>query len=230
MTSIRHGATLALIVALSSAGCASGPPELPEPRPLVLHSGARLSVEDDERLQEIYQALTEEMENIEQDPSFLIDTQPDARALYPWETLEIIRANRMDTARVHFQRTAPDIVTAYQVYAHLHLMREVGRIDEWMPEAAEAEGWALERAIVGRMTDVWLLGRAVYDLTPYVLLDRLIYAQEAGQLDALLLTLRADEFAEAREEWLAANPGADEAFRAWYRETFAEDPPSPTGS
>jgi hypothetical protein len=227
MRTIRRVATVALLPALAGAGCASGPAELPEPRPLVIHSGERLSVDDQERLRAIYETLTAQAANIEQDPSFLIVAEADARDVYPWETLEISPSG--DTATVHYKRTVPDILTAYEVYAHLHLMHGMDRLDEWLPEAVGLEGWDLERAIVGRVADTWLLGRVTFDLAPYELLDRLIYAQEAGQLDALLLTLRASEFSEARQAWLDANPGADEAFRAWYRETFAEDPPPPPG-
>lgn len=214
-------AAVAATVAL--AACAGGPTRLPEPRPLVLHSGARLLVEDEDRMRAIYESLQRELEAIQRDPSFLIETQPDARDVYPWETLEI----SADTARISFQRTAPDLLASYEVYAHLHLMHEMGRLDEWLPDAVGLEGWELERAIVGRVADVWLLGRAMFDLAPYTLMDRLIYAQEAGYLDALLLNLRAAEFAEARAAWLEEDPGADEAFRAWYRETFEGDPPGP---
>jgi hypothetical protein len=218
--------------ALAAAGalvvlpaCASGPVQLPESRPLVLHSGARLQVDDDERMSEIYESLERQLDAIQRDPTFLIAVNTDARDVYPWETLEI----EGDTARIAFQRTAPDLSAAYEVYAHLHLMRVMGRLDEWLPDVAEAEGWELERAIVDRATDVWLLGRAVFDLAPYGLMDRLAYAQDAGYLDALLLTLRASEFPEARAAWLEANPGADEAFRAWHRQTFEEDPPRVPG-
>lgn len=226
MRSSCFAAAAPFLAVLALSGCATGPVELPEPRPLVIHSGQRLVVDDEERLREIYETLTLQAQNIEADPSFMIEAVPDARDVYPWETLEI----EGDTARVHFNRTVPDIRTAYDVYAHLHLMHRAGRLDEWLPEAVGLEGWELERAIVDRVADVWLLGRVMFDLAPYGLLDRLIYAQEAGQLDALLLTLRADEFAEARSAWLEANPDADEEFRSWYRQTFREEPPRPTGT
>lgn len=206
--------------------CASGPVQLPEPRPLVLTSGARLQVDDEERMREVYESLEIQLDAIQRDPTFLIDSRDDARDVYPWETLEILEG---DTARIAYQRTAPDLTAAYQVYAHLHLMRTMGRLDEWLPEVAEAEGWELERAIVDRTTDVWLLGRALFDLAPYKLMDRLAYAQDAGYLDAYLLTLRAAEFSDARAAWLEANPGRDEAFREWHRETFGEEAPTVPG-
>ena len=216
----------AAAVALAASACASGPVQLPEPRPLILHSGARLAVDDEERMRAVYESLQRELDAIERDPSFMLVIDDDARDVYPWETMEISN----DTVRIAYQRNAPDIGASYQVYAHLHMMHELGRIDEWIPEAAGLDGWELERAIVGRMTDVWLLGRVHFDLAPYGLLDQLAYAQEAGHLDALLLNLRAAEFAQARAAWMEANPGADGAFRAWYRETFEGDPPGPVGS
>lgn len=215
----------AAVLAVSLVGCASGPAELPDPRPLVVRSGARLTVTDMERMREIYDEVTRQLREIEVDPSFLIAARADPRDLYPWETLEI----EGDTARVSFARTTPDLRGSYEIYAHLHLMRRMGRLDEWLPDAADAEGWPLERAIMGRVADSWLLGRAIFDLAPYPLMDQLIYAQDAGYLDAMLLTLRPNEFAEAREAWLAEDPDADARFRAWFRETFDEAPPGSPG-
>lgn len=233
MTSFRQWpmprVALAGLIALTSASaCASGPIELPEPRPLVLQTGARLTVGDEheDHMREVYEELEVQLDVIEQDPTFLIIRDTDPRDVYPWETLEI---RRPDTAFIAWRRTAPDLNAAYQVYAHLHLMRDMDRLDEWLPEAAGAEGWELERAIMDRVTDVWLLGRAYFDLAPNVLMDPLAYAQQAGYLDAMLLTLRASEFPEARERWLAANPGLDQEFRAWHRETFGEPPPEVAG-
>ena len=45
----------------------------------------------------------------------------------------------------------------------------------------------------------------------------------AGQLEAMLLTIRGFEFPEQRDAWLEARPGADERFREWYRETFGRE-------
>ncbi len=212
---------LALSALVVLSACASGPAPVPEPRPLVLHSGARLSIDDEERLQSIYESLERQLDAIEQDPTFMLIVNDEAQDVYPWETLEITN----DTAFISFQRTAPDLMTAYEVYAHLHLMSEMGRLDEWLPDALGKRGWELEEAILTRVADVWTLGRVSFDLAPYRLMDQLSYAREAGYLDALLLTLRASEFADARAAWLEANPGRDEAFRAWFRQTFEEDPP-----
>lgn len=215
-----------VVVALASTllpACASGPGQLPEPRTLVIQSGARLTVEDPPRMQRIYDEVNHQLQVIINDPSFLIAAQPDSRDLYPWETLEIVP----DTARLSYQRTAPDIRSAFEIYAHLHLMRAEGRVEEWLPGIEIADDWAFERAVMERVADSWLLGRALYDLSPYRLLDEFIYAQDAGLLDALLLNLRPVEFSEAREAWLAENPGAHDEFRSWYEETFDREPPGP---
>ncbi len=215
---------LALFAAVTVlGGCGGGPTELPTPRPLVIQSGARLHVTDMVRLREIYDRVNDELRVIVEDPSFLIETDSDSRDVYPWETLEIVP----DTARIRFQRTAPDLLRTYQIYAFLHLMRAEGRLDEWLPDQATATGFELERAIMREVADSWLLGRAVYDLAPYRLMDEIVYAHEAGVLDALLLNLRPVEFADARAAWLRENPQADAEFRTWYRETFASEPPGP---
>lgn len=214
---------LAALAAVLLPGCSAGPGELPEPRPLVIQSGARLMVTDMQRMREVYDDVNHQLQVISQDPSFLIITNPDPRDVYPWETLEI----RPDTAEISYQRTAPDLRGSYEIYAHLHLMRAEGRVEEWLPDQVDADDWEFERAVMRKVADSWLLGRGIFDLAPYRLMDEVIYAYEAGLLDALLLNLRPVEFAEAREAWLTANPGADEEFRTWYRETFDAEPPGP---
>lgn len=214
MQSRKLGVALLAVVAFAAA-CGSQGLDLPEPRPLVVQSGARLSA-DQTRLMEIYEWVDAETQNIELDPTFLIAATPAAIDAYPWETLEI----NADTASLQYRRTTPDLAAVYQIYAHLHLMREMGRIQEWMPEAVGADEWEFERQVVARVSDAWLLGRSSFGFVPERLMDELLYAKEAGQLDAMLLTLRGHEFPEAKEAWLAENPGADEEFKSWFQDTF----------
>jgi hypothetical protein len=169
----------------------------------------------------IYAWLTAENENIELDPTFLIDGTPAARQRLPWESLTI----EGDTARVEYDRASPDIVTPYNIYAHLHLMKRMNRLDEWLPDVADAEGFELERAIVARMSDAWLLGRAVFDSPAYRPLDEVMYANEAGFLDAYLLVARAEEFADERARWEQENPGRIEEYRSWFERVFRAQPP-----
>lgn len=208
-----------LLLAALSAGCA-GADELPRPRPLVIHSGARIAP-DPARMEEIDGWVRSEMQNIREDPSFLIVTVPVSDHVYPWETL----VTRADTATIHLQEGAADAVGPYQIYAHLHLMHEMGRLEEFLADAAGETGYALERAIVGKVADSWLLGRAVYDLTPYRLLDEILYARENDFLDAYLLTARAEDFPGAREAWMTENPGRQDEFEEWFRATFGMEPP-----
>ena len=214
MHSRKFGAALVALATIASA-CGSGGLVLPEPRPLIVQSGARLSA-DEARLMEIYEWVDAETTNIELDPTFLIAATPAAIDAYPWETLEI----RGDTASLQYRRTTPDLAAVYQIYAHLHLMREMGRIEEWLPGAAGLDDWDFERRVVARVSDAWLLGRSSFGFVPERLMDELLFANEAGQLDAMLLTLRGHEFPGAREAWLAADPGAEEAFKQWFEETF----------
>ncbi len=219
----RLRSVFVLAAAATFAACSAGPSQLPEPRPLVIQSGARLTVSDMVRMREVYDDVNYQLQVIAQDPSFWIITSTDSRDVYPWETLELAP----DTARIRYQRTAPDLRGTYEIYAHLHLMSDQGRLDDWLPDHTQAEGWELERAIMRKVADSWLLGRAVFDLAPYGLMDEIIYAYEAGTLDGLLLNLRPVEFAEARDAWLADNPNADREFRTWYRDTFDREPPGP---
>jgi hypothetical protein len=215
---LRAGGSL-LVLAVGLAAC-GGAATLPPPRPLIVSSGARLTT-DAERMKEIDDWLVPEQTNIEEDPTFLIASVESEQDTYPWETLVL----QGDTARYQFGRANPDVQTSYGVYAHLHLMKKMGRLAEWLPEQAAADGFALERAIVKKMADSWLLGRAIYDAQPHPLLDQLVYATEAGHLDAFLFTARPNEFAEARASWVAQNPQALQTYRDWFVKTFNQEPP-----
>lgn len=220
---IRRPSAAALPLLLPILGACSTGSQLPTPRPLVIHSGARITVEP-ERMAEIDRWVEEAVQTINDDPTFVIYSLPEESVGYPWEVVTYIEADP-DTARVSMQSTAPDSHTPYRIYAFLHLMADDDRLEEWLPDAVDATGYELERAIVARTAETWLYGRAVWDTAPFELLDHLIYARENGFLDAFLLTLRAEEFPEAREEWLAANPGRMAEYEAWFRETFDRAPP-----
>jgi hypothetical protein len=157
----------------------------------------------------------------DQDPRIHISVVPGFSDVYPWETLVI----QGDTARVQVPRAYPDIRTAYAVYAYLHLMDEQHRLEPWLPEAVGATGFDLERAIVKRVADVWLMGRASFYLDPHRPMDELLHASEAGYLDAFLLTARAEEFADARRDWEKENPGGLDAYRAWFTTSYGREPP-----
>jgi hypothetical protein len=217
----RRAAAAALLVSLFAGAC-GGTALLPPPRPLVVTSGARLNA-DPERLQETHDWMVPQIESIQEDPSFWLIGIRSEEDTYPWETLVI--NERADTVRYQYVRSNPDIDTPYSLYAHFHLMHRTGRLEPWLPEAASAEGYALERAIVARMADSWLLGRAIFDAQPHQRMDALIYAKEAGHLDAFLFTARPDEFQEAREVWLRQNPRGLEEYQAWFRQTLGGDPP-----
>ncbi len=213
-----------VLLAAGLAGCrSSAPVQIPDPRTIIVSSGERIRV-DSARMDAIYEWVTAENENIEMDPAFLIVSVPAARESLPWETLTI----EGDTARVQYDRAHPDIVTLYNIYAHLHLMKRMGRLEEFLPEHADAEGYELERAIVERIADAWLLGRAVLDAPAYEPLDQITYAHEAGYLDAYLLVSRGEEFPEARVRWEQENPGELDEYSAWFERVFESDPPGYT--
>ena len=215
-----------LLAALGGSACGSGEVKLPPPRPIIVTSGERIRV-DAARMDSIYAWLTVENQNIEEDPSFLIEGVPAARQSLPWQTLTIAAypGPQIDTARFQYDRAHPDITTAFNVYAHLHLMKRLNLLQQWLPDHVNDEGFDLERAIVGRMSDAWLLGRAVFDAPAYQPLDELMYAKEAGYLDASLRVARPQEFADARTRWETEKPAEREAYRTWFRRAFNREPP-----
>ncbi|MGD8318803.1 MAG: hypothetical protein PVJ02_00060 [Gemmatimonadota bacterium] len=207
-------------VALLAAACGGGPPDIPAPRPIVNFQGARIRANKDS-MRQVNDWVNREQDNIVNDPAFLVQTLYAADEVYPWEGLEV----GTDTVRVRMDPRAPDTRLVFEIYAHLHLMARMGRQEEWLPEAPTATGYDLERAILARTADAWLLGRAVFDTSPYGPLDELIYAKDAGFLDAFIFTARPDEFGQARAQWAREKPDRAKAYQAWFRKTFNREPP-----
>jgi hypothetical protein len=211
------GLTISLIT-LSACATDVG---LPAPRSIVNSTGARL-LPDADRMAEIDKWVQEQNTNIQQDPSFWIISQPTSQDMFLWDALTIISS---DTAEVLIRRTATDANLPYQLYAHFYLMKEVGRLEEFLPEGVGLEGYELEFVVLKRIADAWLYGRSVFDMSPYPVLDELMYASEGGWLDAYVMTARAADFPKERRAWLDANPGRTEAYRAWFKATFDREPP-----
>ncbi len=217
----QFGPVLALaIVSMALPACSGGEPELPIPRPIVIRSGARLFAEP-ERMKTIDAWFRPQQNNIQNDPSFWIITVDRDTPSYPWESLFLVA----DTAKIGVQKGFGDAAQVFGIYAHYHLMRERGRSSEFLPGGENLEGFSLERAILARVADAWLLGRAVYLAVAFDPLEELVYANENGYLDAMLLTARGDEFKEERQAWLKEDPEALERYRKWFVETFSREPP-----
>lgn len=218
-----HGALLAVLV-LTAPGCATGEPEMRDPRRLVVHSGERLSPTR-ERMEEIEGWFHEQVDSIVSDESFWVIHGPQEGPAYLWETLEVNEQG--DTAHIYYQR--PELVRTYTRYAYLHIMVVQGRLGLWLPEAEGGTPYEIERAILSQVADAWLYERSIYDTRPYDLLDELTYSKENDYLDAYILTARPDEFVDARRIWMEENPGARDAFIAWFRNAFERDPPGVRG-
>jgi len=201
-------------------GCGPQEINLPAPRPLITSAGERLRAEP-EKLAEIDAWVRAELDSISQDPSFWIITQFQTETFLPWEGLEISN----DTATIKIEAAPPEVQSTYQIYAHLHLMAAMNRLDVWLPEAPGATGFALEKAILTRTSDAWLYARSIFDAIPYPALDELMYANQQGYLDAYILTARPDEYADERVAWLAASPGQQTEYAAWFEKAFERPPP-----
>jgi hypothetical protein len=219
---IDHGRFLVAVASTLLLGaCAGGASELPNPRTIVIRTGARLYPETP-RLQEIDAWYQPQMENIELDPTFMIETVPRDTPAYPWESLLIVA----DTAKIGVEiNKSAEAATAFSIYAHLHLMKVMHRLEEFLPGSAGQEGYLLERAILARVADVWYFGRGAFQAQAYDPLEELLYCNEAGYLDAFLLTARGEEFEEERQAWLREDPEGLENYRSWFVDTFEREPP-----
>lgn len=165
--------------------------------------------------------VTRAEENITNDPSFWVITEATIEERYPWEGMRISN----DSVWVPQPLGGADARLVYMIYGHQHLMAEMGRQEEWLPEAPDAVGYDLERAIMERVAEAWILGRTVFDTQPFAPLDEIAYASDAGYLEAFIFTARPDEFAATRTEWVRAHPGEMERYRDWFVETFNREPP-----
>jgi len=203
-----------------TAACGSSTVEVPRPRPIIIHSGARIRADHDE-MKVVNEWVTREQQNITEDPSFWVISSPVLEESFPWEGLVVSN----DSVTVRVPLGASDGQLVYQIYAHLHLMSAMGRQEEWLPEAPDATGYDLERAIMNRVADAWILGRTVFDTQPFGPLDEIAYAKYEGFLDAFIFTARPEDFAVERAEWARANPGEAERYREWFVETFNREPP-----
>ncbi len=210
---------LAWLLAAGACYSASVTP-IPDPRPIVIHSGARIRAEREE-MQAVNDWLTRAQQVIQEDPSFLVVSSSTLNEVFPWENFYADR----DSANVSVPLGASDGQLVYQVYAFFHIMAERGDLAEWVPEAEDAVGFELERAILSRAADAWVLGRTVFDTQPFGPLDELAWAKTDGYLDAFIFTARPNEFAASRAEWARSDPDAAENYRDWFLETFNREPP-----
>jgi len=209
-----------LALAATLGACSTSAPPIPPPRPIVIHSGVRIR-SDHEEMKAVNEWVVREDQNIREDPSFMVVTESRLEETYPWEDLRISN----DSVTVYLPLGGNDASLVYNIYAHLHLMVTMGRQAEWLPEAPEATGYALERAILARCADAWILGRTVFDTQPFGPMDELAYAKYHDYLDAFIFTARPNEFATERTEWVREHPGRMEEYRDWFVDTFSREPP-----
>jgi len=216
--SLTAGAAGLLLLLTACAGAA---PTL-QPRTVIVFSGERIQT-DGERMQEVERWLRPALEDIDQNPSFLIRVHRQEESSYLWDSTELVA----DTAIVHIQRAAADAETPHLIYAHLLLMAERGELGEWLPAAQERtlEGLEREREILKRVSDIWLLGRSVFDTQAYGPLDELLYANERGFLTEFILGTQTDRFEEERERYTAENPDWEDELRGFFQRTFERDGP-----
>ena len=136
-----------LAMAVLILGACTTAASLPAPRSLIVRSGARLQA-DRARLSEIDIWVRAQQENITMDPSFWIIENATPVETYPWDGLTI----SADTAFVLVPAVAPESGSIMAFYGHYHLMKTMERLDEFLPEAAEAEGYS--KRLLDRVIDL----------------------------------------------------------------------------
>lgn len=219
----------AALVALALGGCA-GPTMIEPPRSIIIFSGARIQA-DHERMDRIDQWLRDQQDYLERSRNRgLVRVLAVDEEVYPWETLE----GSADSVIVARYQNALDVEAPFLTYGFLRFMEtregEDTGLREWLPDAAELEGFDRELEILQRLADVWLLGRSVYDTAPHQPLDELIYARDAGFLREYALVTQQERFPTEHDAHFEANPDRAEAFEAWFEETFERSGPGFIGN
>lgn len=204
---------------LAVGACVAGS-VLPVVRPLVSPNGVRITT-DQERMEEVDGWYRLHVQTIQQDPSFWVTDNVAQEIDYPWENFTI----NEDTVRVWIPQRVPDAHWPFRVYGFYELMDEVGRIDDFVPEADGEDEFGVQRAFTSRLADIWLYARTVFATSPFEPLDRLVFSKENGYLDAFMFDVRGEEFPEERDAWIAANPGRLEEYRSWIQGAFGRPTP-----
>jgi hypothetical protein len=204
---------------LVATACGGGS-TLPPPRSVIVYTGVRIQA-DIERMEEIDRWLEPQLEVIRRGRDLTLRTLRTEGAEYPWQSLDITG----DTVRIFVQQIAPDTRTPFAIYGYHQLLAREGGLERWIPEAEVVEGFDLERAILNRVAEIWLLGRSVHNTQPYGPLDELLYANEYGFLDEFILAAQPERFQDERRAHREANPERWEEFQAWFQETFERDGP-----
>jgi len=214
-----RAASVALLLLPFTLSCAG---ELPPPqtRPIIVYTGERIQADPD-RMVEIERWMRPQLDDIEFNPGFLIRVVQEDVARYPWSTLDLAG----DTADIRIAAAAPDAETPLLIYAHLRLMQEKGELENWISDWEGGDAFETERRILIQVSDVWLLGRSVFDTHPYGPLDELLWAREFGYLDDYILATQSERFPEVAEERRSRNPEREGEFRAWMERTFERDEP-----
>jgi len=208
-----------LVLATLTAGCGGGAVTL-QPRSVVNFTGERIQA-DPEAMAEVEAWLRPQLEDIERNPSFLIRLLREPEPMYPWSRLRIAA----DTAQLALQVAAQDAETPFLIYGHLRLMEVREELERWLPESEELEGLQLEVAMLERVSDLWLLGRSVFDTQAHGPLDEIMYAKESGFLEEFVLLSQPQRFAEERAAHFQENPEREEAFRDWFLRVFESEGP-----
>lgn len=224
LTARRALLVLALGATALSLACASGQPRLPPARPVVNSEGLRISPSM-ARMDAVAAWISPQLTHIAEDPGFLISAQIVDEPLYPWETIRVTRNERQDTVIIAVDDLGTDAMTAYELYAHLHLVADRGELAQWLPSAEGLEGLDLEEAILRRVGEAWLYGRSVFSTIAHPVWDEIMFSSEYGYLRPLVLVARPEEFQEEKAAFEEANPEALGAYAEWFRASFDREPP-----
>ncbi|MDX1492735.1 MAG: hypothetical protein R3253_01580, partial [Longimicrobiales bacterium] len=108
----------------------------------MIHSGARIRA-DHEEMRQLNEWVLDAQTTITEDPSFLLIRESTLNEQMPWDGM--VLGN--DCVTVQVPLGGQDATLVYDIYGFLHLMNQMGRLDEWLPEAVDATGYDLERAI-----------------------------------------------------------------------------------
>lgn len=216
----RPTAAVLLLAVAAAAPTAAGAQDRPDRYTLRVPGGPSLSLAADS-VEQMLRRTRRLGTILEEDPDVLyyvgtgsdVDASEPAPA-YPWNA---VRAESDSTARVRIPANYREARRAYYAYA----VRVMEAIRGSPPAARCGESVQRETDAVSAFVDGWIVARTLYGGPAFPPLDALVFARDAGHLQAMLVDLGGSRLGGCARRWTRQNPGAVEAYRAW-REDFRD--------
>jgi hypothetical protein len=216
----RPTAAALLLAVAAAAPAAAGAQDEPDRYTLRVPGGPSLSLTADS-VEDMLRRTRRLGTILEEDPDVLyyvgtggdVDVSEPSPA-YPWNA---VRPESDSTARVRVPANYREARRAYYAYA----VRIMEAIRGSPPSTRCGASVRREVDAVSAFVDGWIVTRTLFGGPAFPPLDALVFARDAGHLQAALVELGGSRLGGCARRWARQNPEAVEAYRAW-REDFRD--------